>query len=214
MYILECMEDLIAIRSYGALKWLCGWWMWLASLRVIIPSWSGWLLAPSFLCRLKTLRALSVHPSICWRMIDSFSWPFRRVSPPNFSASLPSTCHKMKTSLSLEVEIHKKEEEVGWATVISIICKQNLKQEQIYITHLLPISHIFQKQSQCCFIRRLLKMSFFCTTKQQLQPALNTHLRWHGHILHCTVYLWQSKTNSNVNWQNSQWHKNEYHDSS
>lgn len=53
----------------------------------------------------------------------------------------------MKTSLSLEVEIHKKEEEVGWATVISIICKQNLKQEQIYITHLLPISHIFQKQS-------------------------------------------------------------------
>lgn len=167
------------------------------------PSCAGWKLWG---------HCLSTHPSVDgWLTAspDHSEGCLHQTSPPPYQA--PVT---MKTSLSLEVEIHKKEEEVGWATVISIICKQNLKQEQIYITHLLPISHIFQKQSQCCFIRRLLKMSFFCTTKQQLQPALNTHLRWHGHILHCTVYLWQSKTNSNVNWQNSQWHKNEYHDSS
>lgn len=63
---------------------------------------------------------------------------------------------------------------------VGYCCKQNLKQEQIYITHLLPISHIFQKQSQCCFIWRLLKMSFFCTNKTTFTSSikLTSSLTW------------------------------------
>lgn len=211
MYILECMEDLI-VWSIKVIVWMMdvtclieGHHPLLVGVTVgpLLPvpaeNFEGIVCPPIHLLTDDWQLLLTIQKGVSTKLLRLLTKHLSQNENKSFIRSWDTQ--------------ERRRGGVGYCNKHYGICKQNLKQEQIYITHLLPISHIFQKQSQCCFIRRLLKMSFFCTTKQHSQPALNTHLRWHGHILHCTVYLWQSKTNSNVDWQNSQWHKNEYHDS-